>query len=401
MSRRGWKLNTIMELSVAERNRHVYILGKTGSGKSTLMKSMALGDIERGECVIFIDPHGPDVADILDHIPKRRIADVCYINLADPRHTVGFRVTAHPQHTRSGLKDIWAESWGARLDWYLINLLYILEANPRLSIAHLPRLLYDEPFRLQTLKRVSNTVVLNFWRHEYHSYPERYNQEAQGPILNKIGQFLAVPEIYNSITQTHPKLDLDTAINKRQIILLNLNKGALGDEPASIYGSLFISTLKTVMMSGPTRPVNFYCDEFQSFGSSVFAPLLSETRKYGLNITLAHQFMQQLPPDVRYAIIGNVGTIVTFAIGAFDAELIAKEFAKEMHEFNEASLTTLAPYEAYVKRHAQEPYAYNTTPLPEARSYRDSIIAQSNMRFARRRTASPWLRQRVDGVYSR
>ena len=134
---------------------------------------------------------------------------------------------------------------------------------------------------------------------------------------------------------------------------MNLNKGALGDEPASIYGSLFISTLKTVMMSGPTRHVNFFCDEFQSFGSSVFAPLLSETRKYGLNITLAHQFMQQLPPDVRYAIIGNVGTIVSFAIGAFDADLIAKEFAKEMRDFNEA----IADHPFAVRRLRQTPRA--------------------------------------------
>ena len=136
-----------MEFSDAERNRHIYILGKTGSGKSTVMKSMALDDIERDECVIFIDPHGPDVLDILDHIPRRRIPDVCYLNLADPDYSVGFRATLQPQHTRSGLKDIWADSWGARLDWYLINLLYLLEANPHLTIANLPRLLYDEPFR--------------------------------------------------------------------------------------------------------------------------------------------------------------------------------------------------------------------------------------------------------------
>lgn len=374
-----------MEFSAAERNRHIYILGKTGSGKSTLMKSMALADIERGECVIFIDPHGPDIADILDHIPRRRIGDVCYINLADREYSVGFRATSRPQHTRSGLKDIWLDSWGARLDWYLINLLYVLEANAHLTIGHLPRLLYDEPFRLLALEKVGNAVVRDFWLREYHSYPERYNQEAQGPILNKIGQFLAVPEIYDSITQQSPKLDLDTAIDKRQIILLNLNKGELGDEPASIYGSLFISTLKTVMMSGPVRRVNFYCDEFQSFGSSVFAPLLSETRKYGLNITLAHQFMQQLPADVRYAIIGNVGTIVSFAIGAFDAELIAKEFAKEMRDFNDATLTTLAPFEAFVKRHGREPYAHTTSPLSDRHGHRDVIIEQSNMRFARRR----------------
>jgi hypothetical protein len=375
-----------MEFSDNERNRHIYILGKTGSGKSTIMKRLALDDIERGECVIFIDPHGPDVLDILDHIPRRRIGDVCYLNLADPEHAVGFRATARPQHTRSGLKDIWADSWGARLDWYLINLLYILEANPELTIANLPRLLYDEPYRLVALGNVANPVVQDFWQREYHSYPDRYNQEAQGPILNKVGQFLEVPEIFASITQRHPKLDLDVAIDKRQIILLNLNKGALGDEPASIYGSLFISALKTVVMAGPPRRVNFFCDEFQSFGSSVFAPLLSETRKYGLHITLAHQFMQQLPPDVRYAIIGNVGTIIAFSVGAFDAELIAAEFAKETSAFNAAMLTTLPPFEAYIKRHGQPPTLTTTAPLPPARSHRDTIIAQSNMRFARRRT---------------
>lgn len=374
-----------MEFSATERNRHVYILGKTGSGKSTLMKKIALDDIERGECVIFIDPHGPDIVDILDRIPQSRIPDVCYINLADPEYVVGFKATARPQHARTGLKDIWTDSWGARLDWYLINLLYILEANPQLTIGNLPRLLYDEPYRLTALKNVSNKVVLDFWHREYHAYSERYNQEAQGPILNKIGQFLAVPEIFDSITQTHPRLDLNTAIDKRQIILLNLNKGEIGDEPASIYGSLFISSLKTVMMSGPTRRVNFFCDEFQSFGSTVFAPLLSECRKYGLHITLAHQFMQQLSPEVRYAIVGNVGTIVSFVIGAFDADLIAKEFAKEMHDFNEAMLTTLAPYEAYVKRHGQEPYHTTTDPLPPPLGHRDTIVEQSNMRFARRR----------------
>lgn len=335
-----------MELSNAERNRHVYIIGKTASGKSTLMKTMAIDDIHEGKCVIFIDPHGPDVLDLLDHIPRHRTGDVCYIDLSDTTHAVGFKITARPQHLLSALHAIWEDSWGPRLAWFLINGLYVLHHNPGTTLEDLPSLYYDKAHREKFIHDIPNPVVHNFWHKEFPSYPEKYRDEAKGAIVNKIGQFLAVPEIHASITQRHPKLDIDLAITKKQVILVNLSKGTVGDDAVSLYGALFLSALKDAVMSGAARECNLFVDEFQSFGSSVFAPLLSETRKFGLNITLAHQFLHQLKEHTRSAVLGNVGTIAAFTTGPEDADILARHLDRDTATFNPAALMTQPPFQA-------------------------------------------------------
>ena len=373
-----------MELSPHERNRHVYIVGKTASGKSTLMKSMAIDDIRDGKCVVFIDPHGPDVIELLDHIPRSRTGDVCYIDLSDKTHAVGFRITAGPQHLLSALHANWADSWGPRLAWFLINGLHVLHQNPGTTLEDLPPLYYDKTHRERLTRDIANPVVRKFWHKEFPSYPERYRDEAKGAIVNKIGQFLAVPEIHASITQRHPKLDLDVAISKRQIVLANLSKGTVGDDGVSLYGALFLSALKDAVMSGPRRECNLFVDEFQSFGSSVFAPLLSETRKFGLNITLAHQFLHQINEQIRSAVLGNVGTIAAFTTGPEDADILGRHLDREIAAFNPKALMTQPPFHAYARRPGSDTYSIAVTP-PEAVTFRRRavVIEQSRMRFSR------------------
>ncbi len=385
-TRRGWKLKKLMELSPAERNRHVYIVGKTASGKSTLMKTMAIDDMRNGKCVVFVDPHGPDVLDLLDHVPRRRTGDVCYIDLSETTHSVGFRITSRPQHLLSALHAIWSDSWGPRLAWFLINGLYALYYNPGTTLADLPPLYYDKKHREQLTRDLPNPETHRFWHKEFPSYPEKYREEAKGAIVNKIGQFLAVPEIHASITQRHPKLDLDVALSKQQIVFLNLSKGTVGDDAVSLYGALFLSALKDAVMSGCRRECNLFVDEFQSFGSTVFAPMLSETRKFGMNITLAHQFLHQLDELVRSAVLGNVGTIAAFTVGPEDAGILARHFDRDTAAFNPAALMTQPPFQAYVRRPDTETLVISVQPIGcEAPDRRTAVSEESRMRFARSR----------------
>jgi hypothetical protein len=375
-----------MELSPAERNRHIHVIGKTRSGKSTFVTSLAIDDIHAGHGVSYLDPHGADVFNILDNIPPDRRNHVCWIDLSDPHHSVAFNLTARPQHLLSSFRAIWDDSWGPRLAWFLINGLCVLYHNPRSTLADLPALYYDAKHRSDMLVKVANPVVLKFWKEEFPSYPERYREEAKGPILNKIGQFLAVPEIHAGLTQRHPKLDLSHAITSRQIILLNLAKGTIGEDACNLYGALFLSAFKSAIMSGTIRPYNLFIDEFQSFGSAMFESYLSETAKFGLNITIAHQFLSQLRDEVRDGILGNVGTIVSFRIGHADAEHIARELNDDIQgPFNLNKLTNLPPFQAYIRRTGHNTALHDVTPISTPhRQHRETIIEQSNMRFARK-----------------
>jgi DNA helicase HerA-like ATPase len=386
-----------VEFTPEERARHIYIVGRSGSGKSSLIFNLALEDVEAGRGVVFIDPHGDEAKRLLDAIPTRRTEDVCYIDVSDDRYAVGFNPLAGiPGHLSAlsaanitgALKDIWSDSWGPRLEWFLNRGLALLAEKGDATLADLPPLFFDRKHRERFTKRITDSSVRDFWSREFPSYNDRYREDAQGPIPNKVGQLLASPQLRAILCQKNPKLDVAKAIERNQIIVLNLAKGRIGDEPANLLGSLFVSHLKSVAMAraaideAERTPVGLFVDEFQSFGTLAFAQLLSEARKYRLQLVIAHQFTAQLGEKVRASILGNAGTLVVFRVGPEDAELLHREF----DPLGSTELLDQKPFRAWVKRGV---YLYHclvkTHPPRLSRTHRfRKVQAASRRRFARK-----------------
>lgn len=386
-----------IEFTDEERGRHIYIVGRSGSGKSSLMFNLAVNDIEAGRGVVFMDPHGDEAKRLLDTIPTERTEHVCYLDVSDAHYAVGFNPLAGiPGHLSalcaanitSGLKDIWSDSWGPRLEWFLNRALALLAERGDCTLADLPPLFYDKKYRARFTRNIKDRSVRDFWTREFPSYNDRYREDAQGPILNKVGQLLASPKLRAILCQPQPRFDLALAIEKNQIVIVNLAKGLVGDEPANLLGSLFISHLKSIAMAraGQTEaertPFRLYVDEFQSFGSLVFAQLLSEARKYGAQLVLAHQFTEQLDKRVRAAILGNAGTLVVFRVGPVDAELLQPEF----DPLPATELLDQQPFRAWMKRglYLRHCLVKTSPPTAAVTGRYDIVCAASRRRFARK-----------------
>jgi len=381
---RRWKLKKIMELTREERNRGVYIFGKTGSGKTTLLKTLILDDIAAGRGLIFIDPHGIDCIDILNAIPSPRIQDVCYIDLSDRHYMVGLDPIIEPHHLVTAFTGIWGEQVSDRMKWFLFNGLQLIKDNPRRSLLDLPRIYYDAPFRNTLLGNTANPETIQFWKSEHPSLSKRYVEDAPGTIYNKVGQFLASTPIRAALSQRTPAFDLESAIRFNQIVIVNIAKGRVGKEAASLFGSLFLSHTHSILFQGALAECNLYVDEFQSFGTDLIADMLSEDRKFGLNATLANQYFSQLSEANRDALLGNVGTIVAFRIGSKDARHIAPEFNRDVQDFNGSTLMNQPPFHAYVKRAEYDPYQIKVAP-PQARTGSlQTVIEESRRRFGRK-----------------
>lgn len=359
-------------------NRHFYVIGKSGFGKSTFLKNEILRDIEAGDrAVVYIDPHGPDALDLLNAMPTWQIRNVCYIDLADHDHAVGFDPIDAPHRLVTAFKIIWAGSWGPRLEHFLrYGLAVIHEA--RLTLRELPALYYDPLKRAKALTEVRAPETLTFWKHEYvKAYPERERLAAAMPIYNKVGAILA-SSIARNLTQRHPKLDLARAITNKTIIVVNLAKPVIGDEAATVFGSLFTTCLRNALMETP-GPLSFYADEFHSYGTDVYISMLSELRKFGLRLGLSHQFPAQLDETLFAAILGNVRDIIAFRVSHSDATLIAPHFNREHQAFNPSALTTLEPYSA-IWNGCEE----RLPPFRPCRSRLKAVLHQSRLRYARR-----------------
>ena len=380
-----------------ERRRHLYIVGRSGSGKSTLLYNLALTDMMEGAGLAVIDPHGDLAHDLIDAVPPRRTEQVCYLNAADREYLVGFNPFSGVAPERralaasgmvSAFKSIWFESWGPRFEWFLYCGLAALLERPDATLYDLPRLYVDDGFRERATANIGDSKVRDFWRVEYPSYNDRYREDAMGPILNKVDQFLASPAVRGIICQRHPKLDLAHAMDNRQILIINLAKGLIGEAPANLLGSLIISHLKHTAMARADRPVHersdfhVHVDEFQSFGTDAFEKLLSEARKYGICLTLAHQFTQQLLPSVRAAILGNAGTMIAFRVGIEDAQLLAPEF----HPLPPEELSDQFPHHAWIKRgQFLAHFPIETQPQQPIYSGRRAVVVErSRRRFGRR-----------------
>jgi hypothetical protein len=379
-----------------ERERHVYIVGKSGSGKSTFLFNLAMGDILAGEGVAVIDPHGDLALDILDAIPRSRINDVCYLDVTDAERPVGFNpATKVPPERRalaaagivSAFKHLWSDSWGPRLEHFLFHGVAALVAREHATLIDLPRVYTDDNFRDRLLRSVEDPETLRFWREEFPSYTKAFRSEAFAPILNKVGQVNASPQLRLILGQVAPRLDLKFTMDNRRILIANLAKGAIGEQASNLLGSLLVSHLQLVAMERGARapqdrvPFFVHVDEFQTFSSDAFASLLSEARKFATHFTLANQYTDQLPHSVRSAVIGNAGSLVVFRVGSRDAELLAPEF----RPMDTGALADQEPYTAWLRRGIGRDRIFAADKLYESIGTADLIREQSRQRFGRPR----------------
>ena len=345
----------------ADRRAHLYVIGKTGTGKSTLLETMIRQDIEAGRGLAVFDPHGDLVERVLAWIPEKRKADLIYFNVPDASRPLAFNpLESLPPAKRalaaSGMlevfKKIWADSWGPRTEHILRNALLALLDQPEATLASILRIMDDSIFRRIAASRVHNAQVRSFWLREYENYPARFRAEAIAPIQNKVGAFLADPVLNAIVTQPKSAFDLRTIMDEGRILLVNLAKGKIGEDVAALLGALLVSRIGLAGLSRSDVPeasrkdLYVYLDEFQNFTTLSLANMLSELRKYRVNLILAHQYLAQLDPKVRDAILGNVGTIISFRLGLADAEIISKELYPE---FTAEDLVRLPNYNVYVK----------------------------------------------------
>jgi hypothetical protein len=328
-------------LSQADRRQNLYVVGKSGTGKSTLIENLAVQDIQAGRGIAFVDPHGGSARNLLDYVPPDRVADVVYFDPSDEDHAVGFNLLANVPRKRrhlvasgvvGALRGIWPDSWGPRLEYILYAAVAALLDCENVSLMGVPRMLADEAYRWWVVKQVKDPMVRFFWENEFARYDKRFVQEAIAPIQNKVGQLFMAPELRNILGQVKSRFDVRSLMDNGKIFIANLSKGKIGEDKANFIGSLLITQFQLAAMSRADVPeserhdFHLYVDEVHSFVSEAFVPLLSEARKYRLTLTLAHQYLSQLKPTIHDAIIGNVGSMIAFRVGHKDAEILEKAF---------------------------------------------------------------------------
>jgi len=391
-------------IKAKDRLKHVYVIGKTGMGKSTLLENMAIQDIQNGEGMAFLDPHGGTAEKLLDYVPENRIKDVVYFAPFDIDYPVSFNVMEDigPEKRHlvlSGLMSAFKklfgeESFSDRMQYILQNTILALLEYPGATMLGINKMLADKEYRNKVIANVTDPSVKTYWTKEYAGYTERFAAEAIPAIQNKIGQFTSNPLIRNIIGQEKSSFDFREIMDKKKIMIVNLSKGRVGEGNANLIGSMLITKIYLAAMSRAEKNEvelsnlpNFYlyADEFQSFANKSFADILSEARKYKLNLTIAHQYIEQMEEEVRNAVFGNVGTMISFRVGAFDADVLEKEFAPV---FVAEDLVNLGFTQIYLKLMidgvSSQPFSATTMP-PIARpdvSFKDGVITSSREQFA-------------------
>ncbi|MBI3963387.1 MAG: type IV secretion system DNA-binding domain-containing protein, partial [Candidatus Kerfeldbacteria bacterium] len=391
-------------IKLDDRRRHMYLIGKTGMGKSTTLENMIVQDIQSGQGLAVIDPHGDLIEKVLDYVPTSRINDVVYFNPSDITYPMAFNVleTVTPEQrylVASGLmsvfKKIWADSWGPRLEYVLRNTILSLLEYPGTTLLGINRLLVDKLFRRKVVSKITDPIIKAFWIDEYAAYSANFRTEAISPIQNKVGQFLSSSVIRNIVGQPKSTIDLRDVMDNHKILLMNLAKGRIGEDNSALLGAMMITKIQLAAMSRVNVPESersdflLYVDEFQNFATESFAAILSEARKYRLDLIIAHQYIEQLEEEVRAAVFGNVGTIVCFRVGAADAEFLEREFAPI---FDENDLVNLTKYDVYLKLMidgvASTAFSATTIePLTESgkTGTREKVIQVSRERYAKPR----------------
>ncbi len=386
-----------------DRSRHVYVIGKTGMGKSTLLENMAIQDIQNGEGLAFIDPHGKTAEYLLDFVPEHRVKDVIYFAPFDLEYPIAFNVMEDVGPDKrhlvvsglmSAFEKIWVDAWSARMAYILQNTLHALLEYPGATLLGVNKMLTDKEYRKKVVEHITDPTVKSFWIDEFAKYTERFAAEATPAIQNKVGQFTGNPLIRNIIGQEHSSFDIRKIMDERKILIINLSKGLVGENNANLLGSMLVTKIYLAAMSRAdasqkalSRLSNFYLyvDEFQSFANKSFVDILSEARKFKLNLIIAHQYVEQMEEEVTAAVFGNVGTTIAFRVGAFDAELLEKEFAPV---FMAEDLVNLGFAQIYLKLMidgvGSQPFSAKTMgPIQTPPiSFKRQILALSREQFA-------------------
>jgi type IV secretory pathway TraG/TraD family ATPase VirD4 len=344
-----------------DRFSHLYVLGKTGTGKSTLLENMAVQDLEHGNGFALIDPHGELAGRIASRIPKSRQSDVVYLDASDPSQPYGYNPLRHVREDRIALaasgflevfKKMWPEAWGVRMEHILRNILMALLERPNSTMHDIVRVITDQKFRTELTRSVRNESVKRFFEKEYGGFSFGYRSDGTAPIQNKVGAFLTDPGLNRIVTGSKKELRVREIMDEGKVLLVNLAKGRIGEDSSSLLGGLLVTTIGLAAFSradvSPKQRRDFfvYVDEFQSFTTLAVANMLSELRKYRVGFSIAHQYLHQLEPDIRHAVLGNVGTMISFRIGAEDSPYMVREFASHVEEID---LLQLPNHRVYLK----------------------------------------------------
>ncbi|HVU79933.1 MAG TPA: type IV secretion system DNA-binding domain-containing protein [Candidatus Paceibacterota bacterium] len=389
-----------------DRVRHMYVIGKTGMGKSTLLENMAIQDIRNGEGMAFIDPHGGTADRIMEYVPEHRIKDVVYFAPFDMEHPVAFNVMEDVGYDKrhlvvsgllSAFRKIWVDAWSARMEYILSNTLLALLEYEGSTLLDVNRMLVNKKFRAKVIDNVTDPIVKSFWVDEFAAYTDRYTQDATPAIQNKVGQFTSNPLIRNIVGQPKSSFDFRQAMDEKKILIINLSKGRVGEVNATLLGSMLVTKIYLAAMSRADVSAEtlaalpqfyFYVDEFQSFSNQSFADILSEARKYKLNLIIAHQYVEQMEEEVRDAVFGNVGTTVAFRVGPFDAEVLETIFQPQ---FTQTDLVNLGFAQIYltlmIDGVGSPPFSATTlTPFdPPPEKFFERVIETSRQTYSRPR----------------
>lgn len=387
-----------------DRRRHMYVLGKTGMGKTTLLENLILSDIVAGHGCCYIDPHGDTAEKLIDFIPTQRINDVIYFNPSDTAFPMGFNILETENDDQkplvaSGLmgvfKKIWPDVWSARMEYILMNCVLALLDYPGATLLGITRLLVDKEYRARVTAKIRDPIVKTFWVAEFASWSEKYATEAIAPVQNKVGQFLSSSVVRNIVAQVKSTLNFRQIMDDGKICIVNLSKGRIGEDNMRLLGGMVVTRIQLAaqerqnLLEHERRDFYLYVDEFQNFANESFATILSEARKYKLNLTIAHQYIEQLDEKVAPAIVGNVGTIILMRIGGTDAEFFETEFGPT---FTPEDMVSLAKYQIYLKLMvdgvATPPFSANTmAPIAKRTGSTERVIQVSRERYAEPRAS--------------
>lgn len=337
----NWRnANQLFGIKLQDRFSHIYVLGKTGVGKTTLLLNMAVDDAYKGYGVCLIEPHGDACLRLLEQIPEHRKGDVIYFDATNPSHRTGFNplhgVPREQRHIVASemvmsFKKIWGDSWGPRLEYVLKYCILTLMEYPTATLLDITPLLLDPQYRNLILHYTEDATILSFWHNEYDTYPPNLRTDVIMPILNKAGVFRS-NIILRDIVGQQDSINLDEIMNDSKILICNLSKGLIGEDISQILGSLLTTAIQAAAMrrallpQEARKPFMVFVDECHSFITSSFASMLSEVRKFNIGLFLAHQYLEQLPLDVRSGVMGNTGTIIVFRLGSQDAKVMEQEF---------------------------------------------------------------------------
>ena len=385
-----------------DRRRHTYIIGKSGTGKTTLIANMAIDDIRKGRGVAIIDPHGDLCDTILNYIPSNRFNDCCYFNPADPEYVYPLNVLEAENESQAELvasgvlsifKKLYGNSWGPRLEYILRNAILTLVFTPGSDMTHIVEILTNKTYRASVVDKLQNQTLKNFWINEYNAMDDKFRVETISSILNKVGQFIASSNIRNTIAHAHSKINIQEIMDQKKILIADLSTGKLGEDNSALLGAMLITQIQLSAMNRVFQAKEdrsdfyLYVDEFQNFATEAFIKILSEARKFKLNLIIANQYMAQLDRTIQDAILGNVGSVMSFVVGNQDAYILSKEFGPK---FPPEDLVKIGKYQIISKlsidsETTQPFYATTLPPLACANQQREKLIKVSQERWGKKK----------------